>query len=191
MTSRQQEIIDKSIEIIAEKGIQGLTIKNLANAINITEPAIYRHFSSKTEILLTMLNNLDEITFEFTEKNLNKNLPPIKTLEKILIAYFQTFAEHPYWVSVIFSDEIFKNEEILSQKIHDILSAKEKTYVRIISKAQKEGEIRSDINKQHLVMMIMGSVRLLIKRWELSGFEFDLLKEGKKLIRSLLKLVAN
>ena len=53
LTERQQEILDKSIEIISRKGIQGLTIKNLSKEIGISEPAIYRHFESKTDILLT------------------------------------------------------------------------------------------------------------------------------------------
>ena len=45
-TERQQEIINKSIEIIATKGIQGLTIKNLSKEIGVSEPAIYRHFEN-------------------------------------------------------------------------------------------------------------------------------------------------
>lgn len=38
LTKRQAEIIEKSILIIDEKGIQGLTIKSLSKAIGISEP---------------------------------------------------------------------------------------------------------------------------------------------------------
>ncbi|MBL6964026.1 MAG: helix-turn-helix transcriptional regulator, partial [Candidatus Marinimicrobia bacterium] len=51
-TERQDQIIQESIQLIAEKGIQGLTIKNISKAIGITEPAIYRHFDSKNDIIL-------------------------------------------------------------------------------------------------------------------------------------------
>ncbi len=190
MTERQQEIIDKSIEIIAEKGIQGLTIKNLAKAIKVTEPAIYRHFDSKTDILMAMLNNLDVITTEFTNAILAKKYTSLKKMEKILNLYFETFAKHPFWVSVIFADEIFKNEKVLAKKIHQMITSKEEIYLQLIQQAQKEGSLRNDINKQYLVLMIMGSLRLLFKRWEFSGFSFDLTKEGKKLVRSILKIIA-
>ena len=50
LTVRQQEIIDAALALIAEQGIQNLTIKNIAAALKITEPAIYRHFDSKHEI---------------------------------------------------------------------------------------------------------------------------------------------
>jgi len=61
LSERQHQIIEESINIIDEKGIQGLTIKNLSKAIGISEPGIYRHFESKTEILLSILNNFKEM----------------------------------------------------------------------------------------------------------------------------------
>ncbi len=189
MTNRQNEIIEKAIELIAENGIQGFTIKNLANAIGVTEPAIYRHFESKTDILQTMLDNLDEATNRFTDEVLSKNYAPLKTLSLILKSYFKIFSEHPYWVAVIFADEIFKNDKTLSKRVQKLLSDKEKVFISLIKTAQKNGEIRSDINKKHFTLMIIGSMRLLVKKWELSGFDFDLKKEGSKLIKSLLELI--
>ena len=43
--------MESALGLIAEKGIQGLTIKNLSKKIGISEPAIYRHFDSKSSIL--------------------------------------------------------------------------------------------------------------------------------------------
>ena len=127
MTNRQNEIIEKAIELIAENGIQGFTIKNLAKEIGVTEPAIYRHFESKTDILQTMLDNLDEATNRFTDEVLSKNYAPLKTLSLILKSYFKIFSEHPYWVAVIFADEIFKNDKTLSKSVQKLLSDKENT----------------------------------------------------------------
>lgn len=55
LTDRQKKIIEVSIELIAEKSIQELTIKNIAQKIGLTEGAIYRHFQSKFDILLNIL----------------------------------------------------------------------------------------------------------------------------------------
>ena len=61
-TERQQEIIGNALDLINEKGIQGLTIKNLANRLGITEPAIYRHFENKIQILVAILDLLKKNT---------------------------------------------------------------------------------------------------------------------------------
>ncbi len=190
MTRRQTEIIDTAIKIIASEGIQNLTIKNLSKAVGVSEPAIYRHFSSKTEILLTMLENLDSYTNAITEEILRKQKNSLKMLEAILYSYFSIFSEHPYWVAVIFSDEIFKNEKSLSSKVQHLLAKREETFVSIIARAQKENLLRKDIKKQHQAIVLMGALRLLVKRWELSSFSFDLQKEGKKLTRSLMLMLS-
>ncbi|MBN1948990.1 MAG: helix-turn-helix transcriptional regulator, partial [Candidatus Cloacimonetes bacterium] len=56
LSERQQQIVNTAIRIIAGQGIQHLTTKNLAGAIGISEAALYRHFSSKHEILLAVLD---------------------------------------------------------------------------------------------------------------------------------------
>jgi AcrR family transcriptional regulator len=54
-SERQEQIINASIELISEQSIQALTIKNIAKKINVTDGAIYRHFPSKTSILLGII----------------------------------------------------------------------------------------------------------------------------------------
>ena len=72
-TERQIQIVKSSIELIASKGIQGFTIKNLAKVIGISEPAIYRHFENKIEILITILNNFKEMSEMMSEMVVNSN----------------------------------------------------------------------------------------------------------------------
>ena len=56
LTERQQEIWDHAIALISEKGIQGLTMKNLSKRLGISEPAIYRHYENKIDILVSLLD---------------------------------------------------------------------------------------------------------------------------------------
>jgi TetR/AcrR family fatty acid metabolism transcriptional regulator len=54
-TDRQIEIMEAATNRISKYGIQNLTIKTLAEDIGLSEPALYRHFKSKNEILLSLL----------------------------------------------------------------------------------------------------------------------------------------
>ena len=47
-TVRQEEIILKSMEIIAREGIAALTIKNISGKVGVSEAALYRHFKIRT-----------------------------------------------------------------------------------------------------------------------------------------------
>ena len=58
ITPRQLEIIEAAGKILTASGVSGLTIKNLAKEMQFSESAIYRHFKSKEEIIIAMLNYL-------------------------------------------------------------------------------------------------------------------------------------
>ena len=184
-TERQEQIIEKSISLIAQKGIQGFTIKNLSKAIGFSEPAIYRHFKSKTSILLAILDNFKFMADMLSDLMSEMELPASEKITFMFEKMVDLFSERPALVSVIFSEEIFKNEEVLKNKIIEILNKNEATIEAIILKGQKNKELRTDVNEKSLALMVMGSLRLMVKRWSLGGCKFDLRKEGKILIASI------
>ncbi len=189
LTERQQQIIEESINIIDEKGIQGLTIKNLAKAIGITEPGIYRHFESKTEILLSILNNFKEMAVMLSEMMETYEATAIEKISFMFSKMLELFSETPSMVSVIFSEEIFKNEEVLKNKIVEILNLHAQTLENIIAKGQSEKNIREDVDEKSLALMAMGSLRLLVKKWDMNNHNFNLKTEGTKLIAVLSKVL--
>ncbi|RLD72678.1 MAG: TetR/AcrR family transcriptional regulator [Bacteroidetes bacterium] len=189
LSERQQQIIDESIKIIDKKGIQGLTIKNLSKAIGISEPGIYRHLESKTEILINILNNFKEMALGLSGIIETYNVSAIEKMRFMFSKLFEMFSENPSIVSVIFSEEIFKNEEVLKNKIAEILNLNTQTIEKIIAKGQAEKNVREDIDEENLALLAMGSIRLLVKKWDLNNHNFDLSAEGEKLINVLSKVL--
>ena len=190
-TERQIQIIEASIEIISQKGIQGLTIKNLSKKIGISEPAIYRHFDSKTEILLTILNNFKEMAAFLGGLMKDNNSTAAEKIEFMFSRIIAVFTETPSLISVIFSEEIFKNEDILKKKIVEIMDMNEEIIEQIIQKGQEKGEVRTDINYKNLALIVMGTLRFRVKRWDLKDYRGDLIKEGNDLINSLKIIISN
>lgn len=189
-TERQQEIISIALDLINEKGIQGLTIKNLSKKLGITEPAIYRHFENKIQILVALLDLLKKNTSGIFESQLNSNDPAVQKIERLFEKHFKSFAEMPSLASVVFSEEIFRNEEKLIGKISELIEHNNQTLLAILTEGQQNNEIRNDIEAGHLVIFIMGALRLFVKRWQFSGFNFNLEKEGTKLIESVKRLIS-
>ena len=189
LSERQQQIIEESVKIIDEKGIQGLTIKNLSKAIGISEPGIYRHFESKTAIILSILDSFKEMAVMLSGMMKTFKGTAINKISFMFSKMLDLFSANPSMVSVIFSEEIFKNEEILKIRIVEILNLHATTIESIISDGQNKNDVRNDIDVETLALMIMGSLRLLVKRWDLNDHNFNLSKEGAKLLRGLAKIV--
>ena len=189
LSKRQQEIIEKSIDLISEKGIQGFTIKNLSKSVGVSEPAIYRHFESKVEILKTLLNQFVEMADFFSEMMDSSNIDAIEKITFMFNQMVKLFTEKPAMISIIFSEEIFKNEVELIDIIVGIMNKNEKTIENILLKGQKDNQIRKDFDERTMALIVMGSLRLLVKRWDLNKQNFDLKQEGKTLINSIKLLL--
>ncbi|HCL00593.1 MAG TPA: TetR family transcriptional regulator [Candidatus Marinimicrobia bacterium] len=183
-TKRQKQIIEAAIGIIAERGIQYLTIKNLAKSINLTEGALYRHFSNKLEILngiLTLFKGQIDKNFKSTDSK----TPSLEQLLNIIANQIDIFVEKPIIAAVIFSEEIFQNDKLLADNVLSIMNQNLEVMVNLIKTGQDAGQIRQNIPAKQLGNMVMGSIRLLVTRWRLSGYAFDLKKEGDVMISSI------
>ncbi len=189
MTPRQSEILSESIKLIANKGIQGFTIKNLANAIGITEPAIYRHFKNKQEILVELLSLFKENKESFMRNVQANSITPMKDLKTMFENRFRFFANNPAIASVIFSEELFRNDPLLSKMVFEIMKENQKIILQIISAGQKSSDIKPNVAAEQLAFIITGAIRLIVTKWRLSEYSFDLEKEGKKLWKSIEILI--
>ena len=189
LSSRQSEIINTAIKLIGEGGIQALTIKNISSEIGIAESALYRHFKSKIEVLSTLLDFLGVIIISHYENVDKLKISPFEKIEKMILGQLKIFAENPPYAIVILSDGLYKNEKLLYDKIFKIMESAKSTFIKIIDEGKSTREIRKDITSDQIAFVIMGSVRLTVNQWSLSGFSFDLKERGNILIKTLETLI--
>ncbi len=188
LSERQQQIIEESIKLIDNKGIQGFTIKNLSKEIGISEPGIYRHFESKFAILSQILDSFKQNLLENQKAFNQKNIDPLSKLKFFFNKLFEKFIQNPALISVIFSEEIFQNENLLSDKVNEIHAMNEQMVSSVFIELQKANQISENMNIEAFTLIFFGSVRLLVRKWKYSGHSFDLLKNGNELFITLLNL---
>ncbi len=190
-TARQIEIINAATELINQGGIQQLTTKALAERMGFSEPAIYRHFKNKTDILSSLLNYFGMgLKTQMSELILSQD-KGIEKLKQIIDFQFEHFSNHPAIVMVIFAETSFQYEEKLSSAVHNILTNKKERVVKIMEQGLADGSIRSDVDVNQLATVFMGSMRFTILQWRLNNYSSDLKKEGMLLWETLEKMISN
>lgn len=188
-SERQIEIIKASTELISEGGIQGLTTKALAEKMGFSEPALYRHFEGKTQILSAVLNYYKVELHRAIQEIIESDRTALLKLKEILNFQFQHFSKNPAIVMVIFAETSFQYEKVLSDTVKQILLNKKKKVESIIGIGQEEGSIRKDIQSSQIAAIFMGSMRFTILQWRLNDYQFDLIKEGELLWAATSKII--
>ncbi len=189
-TERQIEIMEAATLRIDKFGIQELTIKNLASDLSLSEAALYRHFKSKNEILLGLLTyfilEMNERLAVIIE---DKELQPSELLKKVFVSQLTTFVQKPAIVSVIFSEGIFQFNKELSEKVSTMMALMQNNINVLITRGQNEGVYAKLLGPETITTIIMGSMRMVVLKWKLSGNKSNLVSDGKNVLNGLLKML--
>ena len=103
---------------------------------------------------------------------------------------FGIFQATPSLVSVIFSEEFFRNEDVLYQKVSGVMNENLRQLTNFLAQGQANGEIRQDAQATLLATIILGSVRLQVKQWQTMEYATDIVAQGKELINTLKILLS-
>ncbi|MFZ3131530.1 MAG: TetR/AcrR family transcriptional regulator [Desulfosporosinus sp.] len=120
---RRQDILEAGLKIFAEKGYNGSTTAEIARAAGVAEGTIFRHFTTKKELLIAVLEpkvlegliqldkeHREDTPPEFFRRFLNNRLELIKENDALIRLMF---AEAQYHIEV--REALFKG--ILEQGI--------------------------------------------------------------------------
>jgi len=186
-TKRQIEILDVSKDLIGTKGIQNLTIKNIAKKMSFSEAACYRHFKDKADIIKSVLLLQREIIKNGVFRIIKSDIPSLEKLKTIIDFQFNHFQKNPSIITIIFSESSF--QYFVSDVIQKMIKKRNQKLIQILKDGQIEGSIRNDVSAEQLSILIMGSMRLTVLNWKLSNFDSDLKKEGKEIWKTIEKLI--
>jgi AcrR family transcriptional regulator len=189
LSLRQQEIIETALGIIAEKGIEKFTIKNLAAARGVSEPALYRHFESKQTILILIIAQYRNSIFDLFDHLTVSGLQPSEIIESFYLEVTRRFTDKPALSTILFSEELFRHNKRLAREIDSIIHMMHARIEIILKKAKVRKELQGDVPCKDLAWIIMGAMRLLIIRWRLEEYSYDPVKEAKGMLKSLRKLI--
>lgn len=186
---RQLEIITAAGEILTESGIAGLTTKKLAAKMGFTEAALYRHFTGKENIMVTMLQYLAaDMDRRLKDCLVDINDPELQ-LKEVFNNQFDFFKKNPHFLVAIFSDGLLEESKAINDAIAAIMGVKRKFLLQIVKKGQAAGIFKTAIPTDDIVHMIMGSFRLHMLQWRIAAFSFDVKLKGNKLMASMLTLI--
>ncbi len=188
ITPRQLEIIEAAGKILTASGVSGLTIKNLAKEMQFSESAIYRHFESKEEIILSMLNYLASNT-EKRLSNIQLTTDPEENLKALFREQFSFFSLNPHFVVAVFSDGLLEESQRINETFMKLMNIKMKFLMPIIMEGQQRRIFTNAITTDELMHIIMGTFKLQMFKWRIANFEFDIKRSGDNMVQSILTLI--
>ena len=189
LTDRQREIVEAALAIITDQGLEALTIKNIAARVGFSDAAVYRHFQNKAQILSTIIDLFGRDSARLLQEIHDCTCPGLEKIRLFFLDRCRVFSTERVLATVMFAEHLFQNDPVLAAKVHQVMHGHRRLLLETIRGGQRQKTIRS-LPAEHLFTMVMGSLRLLVMQWRIGGYEFDLLRAGEKLWRSLESVIS-
>lgn len=177
---RRKQIIDTLGKLIIQYGSENVTVRRLAEAIGVTGGAIYRHFKSKKEILLFLVDLIEESLIG----DIQRSYPvqkPLVFLEKILKDHLSSIEQRRGVSFLVIAEIISLGDKRLNRKIFEVLNKYLGHIKVIISKGIELGEIREDVDPDTAAKIFFGMIQGLVTIWYLGSYNFILEEKNESM----------
>ena len=185
---RQLEIIEAAGKLLSTSGISGLTIRNLAFEMNFSESAIYRHFSSKEEIIITLLRYLSKSIDKILKESFKSD-----DFEKDFTALFRKlsifFKKNPFYVVTVFSERRINENDRIGEKIIQLMNNLTKYIQAVIKEGQKRDVITNSHTPEQIAQIIIPAYQHQMFKWKINNCESDIVRSSDSLSNSFLELL--
>lgn len=182
---KKQDIEDAAIRLFATKGLARTTIKDIASEADVTEGALYRHYSGKNQMAWTLFcqelekfsSGLDGLMFE-------NGIPAADRLERSVRYIYSYYTDHPVqFAFIMLTQHGFPGEKLLSAENNPNDMA-----VRFVQQAMENGQMPQG-DSALAAGLVMGLVLQPLvmhqyKRLELSAVAVDeVVKAAKRALQ--------
>ena len=179
-TERREQIIQATISIMAERGLPGTTTRLIAEKVGISEPALYKYFSGKKEIILAALDEVGNMPLViFSQMGKDEGKVP-ERIRLISAAFYEYVMNHTTETMLLFEAVTGARDP----EIRAVLGEKFMQYTRLISEmfesGKRQGTVRKDLDTMVVSWQIL-SLGITLVFAALMGLE-DVLTRDKALL---------
>ena len=93
--ARRRAILAAAAQLFADHGYHATSINDIGAAVEVTGPAIYRHFGGKVDILVEVIEGWMQPLMEGVEKISAAGLPAVETLDRLIDNFVGAAVESP------------------------------------------------------------------------------------------------
>lgn len=177
---RQGEIIRVAVELAADKGVDSVTTQDMADAMNLTQGAIFRHFATKDDIWFAVIVCVRERLMKVLDKAAADATDPLNAIECMFFAHIAFISKHPAIPRLLFSELLHKKNGKLRQLIEGIISGSEAKIAGLLDAAKSQSLVPDDLDSQSAAVLYIGMIQGLVMQSSIFGGKRALQQQAEK-----------
>jgi AcrR family transcriptional regulator len=185
---RRESIVLTAIDIIDELGIHELSTREIARRQEVSDASLYRHFNSKREILLEVLDYYSS----YDNYIINTIREREGSARDSIIQFFKSYAEYyenyPAITAVGLSYCVLLYDRVVADKYIQILNTRDNFIIKLIKNGHADGSIDLRYNADTLCHVLQGTFNDITIKWRINKYNFSLKESVVSSIATVLNI---
>lgn len=181
--ARKAEIVDAALQLAAEIGPDRLTTERLASEIGLSQPGIFRHFPTKSDIWKAVAARIADMLRENAARHSREEGEPAARVQNLVVRQLAFLAATPAIPAILFSRELHAENEELRIFFVGLMENLHRHFSALVAAEIDAGRFDKTLDPDDAATLIVALVQGLAMRWSLNARDFDLAEEGARLLK--------
>ena len=183
--SRKQRIVETVLELVAAHGTEAVSAQLVADAIGVTQPAVFRHFPTKEAMWLAVMDWLEErLVAIYSTANDDVDEPGLIVLSRMFLGHVKLIADYPALAKLVFSDHLWLQYPSLQARFERIHHAYTARLSAVIERA------KSDRARYTISLASKDAATMFLSLLQGLGFQFVIARLPMKLFPEAERIFA-
>lgn len=174
---RQDEIVRAAVELAAEQGMDNVTTHDIADAVGLTQGAIFRHFPTKETIWIAVVHWVRERLLSAVDRAIAQASDPLDALQRVFAAHIAFAEKNPAMPRLLMA-----TSPQLKRLMQELLAGYEAKLEDLLVAAKAAALVRPDLDERGAASLMIALVQGLVLRVLVVGPRKSLSAEGGRLL---------
>ena len=166
---RQAELVAAALALAAERSPAGVTTAALAQAVGISQGAVFRHFPSKDAIWCAVIGRVQAELAARLQAAAARQPDALAALRAIFLAHVDFVVEHPGVPRILFQELQHPDDSPLKAQVRDLMQTYRQLLTQWLRSARDAGLLAPGTDLTAAAVLFIGALQGLVMQSLLSG----------------------
>jgi AcrR family transcriptional regulator len=187
---RREQIAEAALAIVAAQGVRRLSVAAVARRVGLVPSGIYRHFRSKEEVLLAVLDRIEARLGENVREAREDSPEPLEQIRGLLLRHVRFIREGRAVPRIVFSDDFHRGQPERMARVQKIIAGYLGHVAELVRQGQQRGTIRADLDPATAALLFLGIVVPAGVLWHVTEGGFDVTRHAERAWLILRRAIA-
>ena len=173
---RKEQIIQAAISVMAGHGLLGATTRRIAEEVGVSEPALYKYFAGKKELLLDALEEVGDRFFSTIARAAGEGDEVPDRIYNMSASFYEFVMEHHEESVLLFETVTGARDPEVRAKLSEKMLQSLAVLSAMFDAGKEQGSVRDDLDSTVAAWQIM-SLGITLVFAALTGLEGVLTRE--------------